>query len=103
MRTITNIVLMKKNKQLQLKRLFRVIKGITSFLSPKSRVLIENSSSIATAVPLLQVNCEMKSCNDEMMMTFRVFDLYKTFICFRGVINLSFYRGKKVQNIFLWV
>ena len=103
MRTITNIVLIKKKKQLQLKSLFRVIKGITSFLSPKSRVLIENSSSIATAVPLLQVNFEMKSCNDEMIMTFRVFDLYKTFICFRGVLNLSFYIGKKVQNIFLWV
>ena len=32
---------------------------------------------------------------------FWVFDSYETFICFREVLNLSFYISKKVQKNFL--
>ena len=32
---------------------------------------------------------------------FWVFDLYETFICYRGCLNLNCYIGKKVQKIFL--
>ena len=52
-------------------------------------------------------NSVLMKWNDEMMKwwmkwsKFWVFDFYETFICYRGVLRLNCYIGKKVQKNFL--
>ena len=43
----------------------------------------------------------MNDDDDDGMSKFWVFDFDETFICYRGVLNLNCYIGKKVQKNFL--
>ena len=69
--------------------------------------LVVGSVGTECTTPPSQLRNEMKwwwwNDDDEMMMmmTFWVFDFYETFICYRGVLKLNFYIGKKVQKKFL--
>ena len=42
-----------------------------------------------------------ESESESEVKRFLSFDFYETFICFRGVLNLNCYIGKKVQKNFL--